>query len=197
MDKVEARFKEIEEEVTQVKIQMKAKDRGLDEEKKAIVDYMEKEFTTHKLVMQEIVEGAKVEFAAQRMNLQTMYEATTKELEAMKERLEDVETKGYKNGKERFLAAKHMIPRLFDKQEEWKQWKGEVEDYCDVIVEGTKEVLEEVTNKRDVIDEADVKGIWWKIRADLWRLLKRFTSGEARRIITSVNKDNGFEAWRR
>ena len=176
---------------------MNTKDRGLDEEKKAIVDYMEKEFATHKLVMQEIVEGAKVEFAAQRMNLQTLYEATTKELEAMKDRLEDVETKGYQNGKERFLSAKHMLPRLFDKQEDWKQWKGEVEDYCDVIMEGTKDVLEEVRNKRDTIEETDVKGRWWKIRADLWKLLKRFTSGEARRIITSVNKDNGFEAWRR
>ena len=71
--------------------------------------------------MHEIVEGAKVEFAAQRMNLQTLYEATTKELEAMKERLEDVETKGHKNGKERFLAANYMLPRLVDKQE----------DYCD------------------------------------------------------------------
>ena len=141
MDKVEAKFKELEDEVSQVKIEMKAKDRGLEEEKKAIVDYMEKEFATHKLVMQEIVEGAKVEFAAQRMNLQTLYEATMKELEAVKYRLEDVETKGQQNGKERFLSAKHMIPRTFDKQEDWKQWKGEVEDYWDVIMEGTNDVL--------------------------------------------------------
>ena len=64
-------------------------------------------------------------------------------------------------------------------------------------MEGTKEVLEEVRNNRDAIEESDVKGRWWKIRADLWKLLERFTSAEARRIITSVNKDNGFEAWRR
>ena len=60
MEKVEAKFKELEEEVTQVKIQMNAKDRGLEEEKKAIADCMEKQIATHKLVMQEIVEGAKV-----------------------------------------------------------------------------------------------------------------------------------------
>ena len=64
-------------------------------------------------------------------------------------------------------------------------------------MEGTKEVSEEVRSKRDTIEETHVRERWWKIRADLWRLLKRFTSGEARRIITSVNKDNGFEAWRR
>ena len=51
MEKVEAKVKELEEEVIQVKIQMNTKDRGLDEEKKAIVDYMEKELTTHKLVI--------------------------------------------------------------------------------------------------------------------------------------------------
>ena len=38
MDKVEAKFKELEDEVSQVKIEMKAKDRGLEEEKKAIVE---------------------------------------------------------------------------------------------------------------------------------------------------------------
>ena len=55
--------------------------------------------------------------------------------------------KDQQDGKERFLSAKHMLPRLFDKQAEWKQWKGGVEDYCDVIMEGTKDVLEEVRNK--------------------------------------------------
>ena len=66
--------------------------------------------------MQEIVEGAKVEFAAQRMNLQTLCEATTKELESTKDRLEEVERKGTQSGKGKFLAAKHMIPRTLDKQ---------------------------------------------------------------------------------
>ena len=174
-----------------------AKDRGLEEEKKAIVDYMEKEFATHKLVINEIVEGAKAEFTSQRFNLQQLYEATTKELETVKDRLEEVERKDNTNGKGKFLTAKHMLPRTLEKQDEWKQWKSEIEDYCEVVMQGTKEVLEEIRNKRDAIEERDLRGTWWKIRSDIWRLLKRFTSGEARRIITSVNKDNGFEAWRR
>ena len=163
-ESVEEKVKELEEEIIKLKIHVTAKDRGLEEEKKVIVDYMEKEFATHKLVINEIVEGAKVEFTSQRYNLQQLYETTVKELEAMKERLQEVETKGAPNGKERFLAAKHMLPRTFDKQEDWKQWKGEVEDYCDVIMEGTKDVLEEVRNKRDTIEETDVKDKWWKIQ---------------------------------
>ena len=85
MEKLETRLKELEDEVSQVKLEMKAKDRGLEEQKKAIVDYMEKEFTTHKLVINEIVEGAKAEFTSQRFNIQQVLEATMKELESMKE----------------------------------------------------------------------------------------------------------------
>ena len=132
MDKVEERMKVLEEEVTQLKLHMLAKDKGLEEQKKALVDYIDKEFATHKLVMNEIVEGAKTEFTAQRFNLQQLYEVTSNNLEGMKGRLEEVEKKGNHNGKGKFLAAKHMLPRTLDKQEDWKQWKSEVEDCCEI-----------------------------------------------------------------
>ena len=127
---------------------MAAKDKGIDEQNKALIDYIDKELATHKLVMHEIVEGAKVEFAAQRMNLQTLYEATTKELEAVKDRLEEAERKDSHNGKGKFLTAKHMLPRTLEKQDEWKQWKSEVEDYCEVVMQGTKEVQRRNRGKR-------------------------------------------------
>ena len=78
MAALEARMSEVEKEVTQMKIHMETKDKGLEEQKKVLLDYIDKEFATHKSVMQEIVEGAKVEFAAQRMNLHTLDEATEK-----------------------------------------------------------------------------------------------------------------------
>ena len=112
MEKVEARLKEFEDEVSQVKLEMKAKYRGLEEQKKAIVDYMEKEFTTHKLVINEIVEGAKAEFTSQRFNLQQLYEATTKELEAVKDRPEEVERKDSPNGKGKCLTAGEFLGSL-------------------------------------------------------------------------------------
>ena len=194
---IEDKVKELEEEVIRLKIHVAAKDKGLEEEKKEIVDYMEKEFATHKLVINEIVEGAKAEFTSQRLNIQQVYEATMKELGSMKEKVREVEGKGTNERMPKFIAAKHMLPRTLDKQEDWKAWKGEVEDYCEAVMEGTKDALEEVRSRKDAIEEADMKRAWWNIRGELWRLLKRFTAGEARRIITSVNKDNGFEAWRR
>ena len=84
---MESRVAEVEKEITQLKIHVEAKEKGIEEQKKTLVDYIDKEFATHKLVMQEIVEGAKVEFAAQRMNLQTLYETMVRQLETVKERL--------------------------------------------------------------------------------------------------------------
>ena len=156
---MESRITEVEKEISLLKIHMEAKEKGIEEQKKTLVDYIDKEFATHKLVMQEIVEGAKVEFAAQRMNLQTLYEAMVTQLESVKERLEEVETKGHQHGKEKFLAAKHMLPRTFDNQEDWKHCKGEGEDYCDVIMKGTKDVLEEVRSENNSLEEKYVKTI--------------------------------------
>ena len=57
---MESRVAEVEKEITQLKIHVEAKEKGIEEQKKTLVDYIDKEFATHKLVMQEIVEGAKV-----------------------------------------------------------------------------------------------------------------------------------------
>ena len=52
---MENRISEVEQEVTQLKIHMEAKDKGIEEQKKILVDYIDKQFATHKLVMQEVV----------------------------------------------------------------------------------------------------------------------------------------------
>ena len=196
-EQLEGRVSTVEAELTQVKTTLAVHEAGVEAQKKTLLDHIDKEFATHKLVIQEIIEGSKSEFSAQRFSLQQLYETTMKELESLKEKVREVERKPTTAGKTKFIAAKHMLPRTLDKQEEWKQWKSEVEDYCEVVMEGTKDVMEEVRNKKDVIEELDVKALWWGVRGELWRLLKKFTSGEARRIVTSVSKDNGWEAWRR
>ena len=55
---------------------------------------MAKELSTHELVINEIVEGAKAEFTSQRLIIQQVYEATMKELGSMKEKVREVEGKG-------------------------------------------------------------------------------------------------------
>ena len=38
---------------------------------------------------------------------------------------------------------------------------------------------------------------WFSRGSELWRFLKRYTSGEARQVVTSVAEDNGWEAWQK
>ena len=66
----------------------------------------------------------------------------------MKEKVREVEGKGPSERKPKFIAAKHMLPRTLDKQDDWKQWKSEVEDYCEVVMEGTKDIMEEIRKQK-------------------------------------------------
>ena len=40
-------------------------------------------------------------------------------------------------------------------------------------------------------------GDWWAKGEMLWRFLKRYTAGEAKRVVIGVREDNGWEAWRK
>ena len=65
---------------------------GIEEQKKALLDYMQKEFAATKLGMMEIAEEAKKEFHLQRTQLQSLYEATALELAGIKQKCEKFET---------------------------------------------------------------------------------------------------------
>ena len=64
--KLEEQIEILKLEVTQLKTSLAIHEASFEQEKVKLSDYMEKEFATHKLVMQEIGEGAKV----QKLNLQ-------------------------------------------------------------------------------------------------------------------------------
>ena len=155
----EERCVQLEAEVSQMKVSLSVHEAGLEHQKKNLLDYIEKEFATTKLVMTEIVEGAKIEFNAQRTQLQGLYEATAHELASIKERIEKNEGPGHKDhGK--LVAAKQMIPRVLENPEDWKKWKSEVEDYCEVVKEGMKAVLEATKGKKEEIEQEQVTSRW-------------------------------------
>ena len=77
------------------------------------------------------------------------------------------------------VVAKQIVPRVMEKTEEWKGWKEEVEDYCEAVSEGMKEMLAEAKSKKEAIEEANMDKGWWDMRGELWRLLKRYSTGEA------------------
>ena len=40
---------------------------------------------------------------------------------------------------------------------DWKTWRSEVEDYCEVVKNGMKEILEKVRTRKDQIEEEHVE----------------------------------------
>ena len=181
---------ELGREVAKMQALMGAHEASIEDQKKALVDYIQSEFTQTKLVMGGIVEEARREFVSQRSQMQVLYESTAVELAALKERMEKAEVAAQGQGKGRLIQAKQMVPRVLTKQEEWKVWKSEVEDYCEVVKGGMKEALEAVKGQKEEVEERNCEAHWWKERSELWRLLKRYTEG-------GIKKDNGWEAWRK
>ena len=97
--------------------------------------------------------------------------------------------------------AKDFLPAVLAKLEEWKAWQSDVEDYCEEQLAGMKEELKHVKKSDTEVDEikfmAAGKERWWPQGEALWRFLKRYTSGDARRVVLGTREDNGWEAWRR
>ena len=60
-----------------------------------------------------------------------------------------------------------------------------------------KEALEEARGLKDEVNEDHLEAKWWKEKSELWRLLKRYTEGEAKKIVSGTKKDNGWKAWRK
>ena len=107
---------------------------------------------------------------------------------------------GGKSGRSSLLPAKILLPEKLSKQEEWRQWRSDVEDYCEQQFRGMKGQLDRVRKETGVIgsvDFATVEGEWWDKGAELWRFLKNYTLNEAKKVVLAVAEDNGWEAWRR
>ena len=116
----------------------------------------------------------------------------------MDKRMTDVE-KVKKNSKS-LMHPKTIVPEVLSKEEEWRMWKSDVEDYCQEMFEGMKDMLEEIRKAEEEINEEwfdPTDEDWWSKGEMLWRFLKRYTSGEAKRVVMSVREDNGWEAWKK
>jgi hypothetical protein len=91
-----------------------------------------------------------------------------------------------------------------DKAEDWRQWHDDVMDYFDNVNPGMKEVPKEVEGETDVVDEGWVLDRHdrhtAKITSDelqVRRALRNLTSGEVRKVVTSIKTESGFRAWQK
>ena len=102
------------------------------------------------------------------------------------------------------LPQKSMIPKnVTDKADEWRSWHEEVVDCVDTMTPGMKKVLAEIDQGTDVIDD-----LWrraWETKygkvmeehANLWRLLRRITEGESKKVVLGIKDEDGLSSWQR
>ena len=88
-----------------------------------------------------------------------------------------------------------------EKVEDRRQWQEDTMDYFDHINPGLKKFIKVVEAEKDVVDKSCAKEsknkYTTKVTADemqVWRALQNLTSGEARKVITSVKAENVFRA---
>ena len=204
---MERRLEEIENNIIGIKRDMGSIITQFNTDKKTFTDEIEGEFQKHKLFLAEVVEGARKEFGELRGGLNDLYTKTEMTVTNLQHRVNALEAGSSGPGKtvKGYLPQKSMIPKNFsDKAEEWRIWQEEVADYIDTVTPGMKEVLEAVDKEEGVVDELWRDGMTHKYHGDLlkehtniWRLLRRITEGEAKKVVMSVKNEDGFRAWQK
>ena len=167
------------------------------------MDQLDSELAKHKLMMMEIIESAKKEFHGMQVGMRNLYEEAGLAFAGVKERLNQIEKK-YGNGMRGYIPTKSLVPGAYsDKVDEWRQWQDDVMDYFDNVNPGMKDFLKEIELETEVVNESWVLDRQHrptaKITSDemqVWRALKNLTSGEARKVVTSIKAENGSEHGR-
>ena len=96
---------------------------------------------------------------------------------------------------------KDMEPEKFvGEDEDWLQWKEATEDYADAVHPGLKHAMGVAAKViGQITDRSQLPGVMeeeWALAAELFVLLKRKTTSEAKTLVTSAARDNTLESWR-
>ena len=145
------------------------------------------------------VTGVINDLHAQASNAATQTSTAVSVLEQRVQALERAHVQGSRE-KKTLLNLKDLKPRELTKDDEWRRWKSEVEDFTEETFPGMKAMLDKAKEADAEVDETwfeQAEEEWWQKADCLYRFLKRYTGTEARRIVTSVADENGWEAWRK
>ena len=104
---------------------------------------------------------------------------------------------GATQGQRSLLHYMNMNVGLLEKIDQWRTWKSEVEDYTEETMPGIHKYLEKAKNEDEEVSEVDWDEEPWNQREMIWRFIKRYTTGETKKVVTSVSHHNGWEAWRK
>ena len=134
--------------------------------------------------------------------LKELYNTASVAVGAVASRVDKLEEKirgggGAMQGQRSLLHYKNMNVGVLEKIDQWRTWKSEVEDYTEETMPGIHKYLEKAKNEDEEVSEVDWDEEPWNQREMIWRFLKRYTTGEAKKVVTSVSHHNGWEAWRK
>lgn len=203
---MEARVAQLESDISTLKIQVASQLKNIDQQKKDLVDQLNGELVQHKLMMNEIVEGAKSEFKGIQVGMQIMYDEVSGGFKDILQRVMDLEqNRNNGSGQKGYIPRKAMMPKEFSGQgEDWRAWQDDVLDYLDSVTPGMREFLKEAELETDAVTEQ-----WTRDRAakygpkvvgdtvQVWGALKALTVGEARKVIVSIKTEDGYRAWQK
>jgi len=126
-------MEELENQLIGVRRDLSTVVETFNKDKRTLMEELDSEFQKHKLMLGEVVEGARREFTELRTGLNELYQRTDGAVTAIQQRvtlLEENSSSGSgnsKGGARGYLPQKSMIPKTFsDKHEEWRVWQDEV-----------------------------------------------------------------------
>jgi hypothetical protein len=204
---MDQRVDALEQEMIVLKQHLQQQATSVASQKQELINQLNDELAKHRLVMVEIVDAAKKEFTTVHLAVKHLYDEASGAVVELKERLDGVEKSSGKQsgGMKGYLPVKAMLPNAFtDKPEDWRQWQEDMMDYLDNITPGMKTFLKEVADETETVDEewllAAQHNHSTKVTSDelqVWRALKTLTTGEARKVVTSIKTENGYRAWQK
>jgi len=131
--------------------------------------------------------------------LKELYTTASIAVGAVAARVERIEERirGGADRQKSLLHHKNMTVSVLEKMDQWRSWTADVEDYTEETMPGIRSDLDKAKSEEEEVSEVDMDPEAWALREMLWRFLKRYTAGEARKVVTSAPNRNGWEAWRK
>ena len=102
-----------------------------------------------------------------------------------------------RTGPKSLLHYKNMKVPVLDKPDGWRNWLADVEDYTEETMPGIRADLETAKSCEEEVTDLDMSAGAWDHREMVWRFLKQYTGGEAKKVVGSAPNRNGWEAWRK
>ena len=118
------------------------------------------------------------------------------ELTAQEERRNNRRGVEQMQGQKSLLHYKNMKVPVLEKMEGWRSWTADVEDYTEETMPGIRAELETAKKCDEEVTDLDMSSGAWSHRELVWRFLKQYTAGEARKVVGSAPNRNAWEAWR-